>query len=476
VPKGGGPPLTALDALFNPASVAVVGASRDPTKPGGLILRYLLDSTARVYPVHPSVSEIHGVRCFPSVRALPEPVDLAVIATPVDATLRVLQECVWRGVRVAILVAGGFGETGEEGRRREEEVVRIARMGGMRLLGHNTLGVLVPRSGVDTLFIVREKAPRPGPGPIAFISQSGAIAVTRMTAAAWEGIGFHSFVGLGNRADIQENELLAYLATQPAVGSAALYLESFADGAGFLDLAREVSGRLPVCLVKAGRSPGGARAASLHTGSLAGSDRVVGGVLRQAGVYRAYDDEELIDVAWALACAPLPRGDRVAVVVSAGGHGVMLADFLEAKEYGVGLRLANLSEATQERLRREVLPFASVANPIDLTASATIPMYERVLSILEEEPDVDAVLCSVQVEPPGLDERLVDVLTAYARSTTKPVVAASVGGEASLQVRRALNRAGVPAYPSLWRAARALGALVERARRLHPERFGARAP
>ncbi|MDR5695136.1 MAG: CoA-binding protein [Armatimonadota bacterium] len=449
--------------------MAVVGASRDPTKPGGFILRYLLESTARVYPVHPTVSEIHGVPCYPSLDAVPEPVDLAVVATPVSAVPRVIQDCVRRGVRVAILVAGGFGETGEEGRQREEELVRIARTGGMRILGPNTLGVLVPRSGLDTLFIVREKAPRPGPGPIAFISQSGAIAVTRMSAAAWEGIGFHSFVGLGNRADIQENELLAYLATQPGVGSVAMYLESFADGAGFFDLAREVSTRLPLSLVKAGRSPGGAKAASLHTGSLSGSERVVGGVLRQAGVYRAYDDEELIDVAWAMACLPLPQGDRVAVVVSAGGHGVMLADFLEAAEHSVGLRLASFSERTQEKLRREVLPFASVANPIDLTASATLPMYERVLSILAEEPSVDAVLCSVQVEPPGLDERLVDVIIAYARATAKPVVAASIGGEASLRVRRALNRAGVPAYPSLWRAARALGAVVERARRLHPE-------
>lgn len=466
--------LAGLDALFSPASIAVVGASRDPAKPGGLIFRYLLDADARVYPVNPSAPEVQGRPCFPSVEALPEPVDLAVVATPAAAAVDAVRACAARGVKAAVVVAGGFGETGAAGRALEEELRRIVRAGAMRLLGPNTLGLLVPARRLDTLFVVRERALRPAPGPVAFISQSGATAVTRMSAAAAEGIGLHSFVGLGNRLDVDENELMAYLSTLPDVKVLALYLESFADGGRFFETVRGLVERLPVCVVKAGRSPAGERAAALHTGSLAAGERVVGGVLRQLGAYRAYDDEELLDVAWALACCPLPRGNRVAILASAGGHGVMLADYLEAAERSVHLRLAHLSEKTREALRREALPFASVENPVDLTASATVSMYERALAILDRDPGVDAILCSVQLEPPALDSRLLDVIVAFARSSTRPVVVTSIGARASVEARRLLNAAGVPAYGSLWRGARALAALVRRARHLQHWRSGHR--
>ncbi|MBE3598484.1 MAG: CoA-binding protein [Limnochordaceae bacterium] len=460
----------ALDALFAPRRIAVVGASRDPRKPGGLIFRYLLESRSQVYPVNPSATEILGHRTWPDLASLPAPIDLAVIATPAAAAPDVVRACARRGVPVAVVVAGGFGETGPEGRQLESEMAAAARAGGVRLLGPNTLGVLVPSTGLDTMFVVRERCPRPGPGPVAFISQSGATAVTRMNAAAWEGLGFHSFVGLGNRVDIDENELLPYLAALPEVKAIALYLESFSDGARFFETVRSLGARVPICLVKTGRSPAGARAAALHTGALAPGERVVGGILRQLGIYRAYDDEELVDVAWALARAPLPAGDGVAVLVSAGGHGVMMADYLEAPVHSVHLRLSRLAPETCDRLRSVVLPFAAVDNPVDLTASATVDMVEQALAIVGADPAVHAILCGVQLEPPGLDARLIDVVTAFARSTGKPVIAFSIGSDASLEARRALNRAGVPAYPSLWRAARALGALVEHARRVRAPR------
>lgn len=442
----------------------MVGASRDPRKPGGLILKHLLDSSAHVCPVNPSAPEIQGRRTWPDIDSLPEPVDLAVIATPAATVAEVVQACARRRVPVAVVVAGGFGETGPEGRHLELEVARVARAGGVRLLGPNTLGVLVPATGLDTMFVVRESCPRPGPGPVAFVSQSGATAVTRMNAAAWEGIGFHSFVGLGNRAGIDENELVQHLAALDEVRAIAVYLESFADGSRFFETVRSLRRRIPICLVKAGRSAAGARAAALHTGSLASGERVVGGILRQLGIHRALDDEELIDVAWVLASCPLPAGDGVAVLVSAGGHGVMMADYLEAPTRSVGLRLSRFSPATRERLRAVALPFAAVDNPVDLTASATVGMVEETLPILAADPDVHAILCGVQLEPPGLGAGFVDAVATFARSSAKPVVTFSVGSAASLDARRALNRAGVPSYPSLWRAARALGALVERAR------------
>ncbi|MDI6895527.1 MAG: acetate--CoA ligase family protein [Bacillota bacterium] len=469
-----------LDAFFAPRTVAVVGASRDPAKIGHLVLKYLLESDARVYPVNPSAGEILGRPCYPDLASIPEDVDLAVLAVPAPATVEMVRQCVEKGVRAIIGQASGFGETGEEGRRLEEQIKGILSAVPAerrpRFLGPNTLGVYVPRRRLDTTFTLRERSPRPGPGDIAFISQSGATAVCIMEAAASLGVGLSAFAGIGNKLDVDENELLDYFAEDPHTRAIAFYLESFRDGRGFLERCRRITPHTPVVVLKTGRSAAGARAAALHTGSLVGSDRVVEGALRQVGAFRAYDEEELVDMARALGHGrPLP-GKRVAVLTTAGGLGVIATDLLESRERGAGLELATLSEQGRGRLRSALVPFAAVENPVDLTANSSNEHYAASLEVLEAEAGVDAVLCVMQFQSPFVDDRLAGLIMDRFHHGPKPMVVVTIGGELSQRGLRQVVGAGVPAYPSLRRAVRALAALYERGLYLSRQRPGPEAP
>lgn len=455
-----------LDALFDPRTVAVLGASRDPSKIGHLVFRYMLDSEAKLFPVNPSAGEILSHRCYPSLGSIPEDVDMAVLALPASATPQAVRECVDKGVKAIVCLASGFGETGSEGKRLEEEIKKILANAPPemrpRFLGPNTLGVYVPRRRIETIFTSRERNPRPGPGGIAFISQSGATAVCIMEAAAAVGVGFSAFVGIGNKLDVDENELLDYFAADPETSTIIMYLESFKDGRAFLESCRRIVPKKPVIVLKAGRSESGAKAAALHTGSLAGSDRVVDGALMQARVFRAYDEEELVDLARALDHGRSFTGDRVAILTTAGGMGVIAADLLESRDRGVGLKLAPLSEGGKAKLRSLLLPFASANNPVDVTANASNDHYAAALAVLESEPDLDAILCVMQFQSPFVDERLMDIVTDWFHRGEKSIVVTSIGGELSQRALKNLTESGVPAYPSIWRGVRAIGALHKR--------------
>lgn len=452
-----------IDSLLTPRSVAAVGASPNPDKIGHIVFRHLLKSRATVYPVHPTATRILDHPVWPSVTSLPEPVDLAVLTTPAATVPSLVRECVAKGVGAVIPIAGGFGETGEEGRKLEAEIKEAIRGTRTRVLGPNTLGVLNPAHGLDTLFLPDTRLPRPAAGSVALISQSGAVGATLVATAASMGVGVSTFIGLGNRLDINEAELVRELSRPGSPTSViGLYLESFSDGPAFVEVAREIAGRTPVVLLKAGRTATGARAASLHTGSMAGPDRVVDGVLRQYGIVRVFDDLELVDTCLALALSPVPErpARRVAVITCAGGQGVMLSDYIESTTRGVGLEVAPFSEGTRLRLREVVPAFASVANPVDLTGQASVPMYEQALQVVLEDPAVDAVLASVILQLPYMNE---DVLPAIARQATrygKPVVAVLIGLKDTQEPFRVLNGMGVPAYPSLWRAVRSLAAVL----------------
>lgn len=444
--------------------MAVVGASPNPSKIGHIVLRHLLKSHARIYPVHPTATRILDRPVWPSLSALPEPVDLVVLATPAPTVPDLVEECVRCGAGVVIPIAGGFGESGAAGRELEERIRQAVRGSSTRVLGPNTLGVLNPEYGLDTFFLPDDRLPRPGAGSIALISQSGAVGAALVATASAMGVGISAFVGLGNRLDITEAELVAELAS-PGSGTSVigLYLESFADGPAFLEHCRRSAASHPVVLLKAGRTATGARAASLHTGSMAGPDRVVDGVLRQHGIWRVYDDLELVDTTLALALAPKPPGGarRVAILTCAGGQGVMLSDYVESTTRGVGLEMARFSEGTHLRLQEIIPAFASHANPVDLTGSGSSPMYEAALQVVLEDPGVDAVLAAVMLQLPHMTE---DVLPAIARQAarygSKPVAVALLGPKDTQEPFRVLNGLGVPAYPSLWRAVRALAAVL----------------
>lgn len=451
-----------LRSLLHPESVAVVGASPHEGKAGNIIMKQLLGGNYRVYPINTRGDLVCGIQSYKKLSDLPETADLAVIALPAEATVAAVRECVAQGVSAVIAVAGGFGEAGETGRALERELKESIQGSQTRLLGPNTLGVLAPRHGLDTIFIPPERLRRPALGSIALISQSGSAVLGELDAAAFYGVTVSTFVGLGNRLDVEENELLNYFAGDQNSSAIGLYLESFVDPAGFLDLCRQVTPHKPIVLLKAGRSEAGARAVQLHTGSLAGSDHVTDGILRQVGVHRAFDSEELLDIARVLAYARPLKGRRVAILTSGGGWGIVLADYVESKDRGIGGQLATLRPETERRLAGIAFPFAALRNPIDLTASVTTDMAAAALEILQDDPGIDVILCCLGYQVQALDDRINGVLSHWGKNGKKPLIVVATGSETSIQGIRELEAAQMPAFPTGWRAVRAIDALARR--------------
>lgn len=452
-----------LDSLLKPSSVALIGASANPAKLSNVVLRNLRIGRFKLYPINPKESKILGLKCYPSILEVPDHVDLTVVSLPAVAAAEALKECVEKEVNVVIVTASGFRESGEAGAARERELKRIIQGTGTRILGPNTMGIFSPVSGLDTLFIPRERSPRPNAGQIAMLSQSGAVSISFLEKAAASGIGISHCVGLGNKLDIAENELIRLLAIDPATNCIALYLESFSDGREFFEIARSITPHKPIVVLKSGRTESGMSAASSHTGAMASSsDALVERALHQAGVLRTYDEEELIDIAKALSFADHIGGDRICVVASAGGYGVIASDLVESKEHGAGLRMARLSRETQAELETIMPDFSSTRNPVDLTASVTDDMYDSVLEILQRDPGVDGIMMSLELQPPNVTKRLVRVAERRSSSKGPGIVISAFGGEQTDQIIKEFSKKRVPAYPTIWRAIRALGALARR--------------
>ena len=451
-----------FDRLINPGSIAVIGASHNPQKIGYVVLKNLVSHGYRgeVYPVNPKGGEILGYRVYTNVEDIP-PVDLSVITLPAELTVKVFED-VAKKSKFIIPIAGGFGETGKEGKEREKKILEIAKKYNARIIGPNTVGIYIPSTGVNTALVVPERSRFPGDGDIAFITQSGALGLLTMDSVAMYNVGFSAFINLGNRIDVNENELLEFFGSDERSKVVIMYIESFRDGREFMRIAREVTRKKPIVVLKAGRTKRGGRAASLHTGALGGSDAVADGAFKQCGVIRAYDEVELVDYARALAYGKPIRGDRVAVVTSAGGVGVVTTDYIESQERGIGMKMAELSEETKRRIKEEVVPFASVENPVDMTAQASDEDYDGVLEALNSDPNVDAILVYALFQTPLISERLVDIITRWHREGDKPIVVGTIGSEFAMRMLARFEENKVPAYPSIERAVKALRVLRDR--------------
>lgn len=454
-----------LDALLRPRSVALVGASANPSKIGNVVLKNLAKGTFSVYPVNPREKEILGLTCYPDVSSVPSEVDMALIVLPAERAVEAAEECVRKNVGVSIVTSSGFAESGPEGKALQARLESLFEGTGCRLLGPNTMGVYVPSHGLDTLFIPVEKSRRPPAGPVAMVSQSGAVAVAFLERAESFGLGVSVCACIGNKADIEECELVEHLSGDPSTRCISMYLESFSDGRRFLRSAGEAAAEKPVVLLKSGRTASGSKAASSHTGAIAtSSDLLVEGALRQSGVVRVYDEEELVDVSRVLAYLDHAEGDRICVVASAGGFGVIAADYVESEEHGYGLRMAELSEETKAELASLTPSFSSVRNPVDLTAEVTDDMYDRVLGVLQEDTSVDAIIMSLELQPPNITVGLMDVTARRCQSGSKPIVVSAFGVRETSEAARELESKRVPWYPTIRRAVRAAAALVERGR------------
>jgi acetyl coenzyme A synthetase (ADP forming)-like protein len=447
---------TPLDKLIRPRSVAVVGASRRPGSIGAAMLENLLRCGFQgpVYPVNPSASFVASVPTYPSISALPEQVDLAIIVVPSKFVLSVVKECGEKGVGGLVVITAGFKEIGAQGEKLENELVELVREYGMRMVGPNCLGVLNtdPEIQLNATF-----APAwPLRGNVALSSQSGALGVAILDYAKELGLGISSFVSIGNKADVSSNDLIEYWENDPKTSVILLYLESFGNPQHFVRLARRVSRSKPVVAVKSGRTTTGRRAASSHTGALAGSESAVEATLRSAGVIRTDTIDELFDAALLLAHQPLPLGKRVAVLTNAGGPGIMAADACE----GLDLELPHLSERTIEELQSFLPAEASLRNPVDMIASATADNYGRALKILLQDPNVDSVLV-IFVPPVTVHATdVAHVIVEQSESARKPILTCFMGSHGVPEGLRSLQEGSVPSYTFPESAARALARVV----------------
>ncbi|MCL6498729.1 MAG: GNAT family N-acetyltransferase [Firmicutes bacterium] len=448
----------ALRPFFHPRGVAVVGASRRRGTIGGEIFHNLLryGFEGPVYPVNPHAEVVQSVVSYPTVEAIPGPVDLAVVVVPAEQVVEVAWQCARKGVRALVVISAGFAEAGEEGRARQEELLRVCRATGMRLIGPNCMGI------VNTDPAVRLNATfapvLPPPGRVGFLSQSGALGLAVMEYANQLGLGLSTFVSVGNKADVSGNDLLNYWDDDPNTDVILLYLESFGNPRKFSRIARRVSRRKPIVAVKSGRTGSGLRATASHTGALvAASDATVDALFRQAGVIRTDSLEEMFDVAVLLANQPVPAGPRVAIVTNAGGPGILCADACEAE----GLVVPVLSPATQERLRTFLPAHAAVSNPVDLVASAPAEHYREAVAAVGADPNVDAV---VVIFVPPLVTQAEDVAQAIVEGVArwpdhKPVLTVFMSARGVPELLRR-SHLRIPSYAFPESAARALAHAV----------------
>ena len=465
-----------IRVFFEPRSVAIIGASRDIAKAGHVIFKNFVENRKRglfkgeLYGVNPSEQSILGYPCYPTVLDVPGQVDLVTIVVPARVVPKVMEEAAKKHVKAAVVISSGFGEIGEKG--LEEQVKRIASEAQIRLIGPNCLGVFDSYTGVDMLFLPETKVlstgdevvatPRPMPGYITLMTQSGAFGPAALDFLTGRNLGISKMISLGNKADVSEPEILEYLLEDTKTRVVLQYVEGISKGREFLRVAQEVTTHKPIVTLKSGRTSAGARAAASHTGALSGSDLVYDGVFKQAGIIRVKDMEEFFDVAKAFIYQPPAQGENVAILTDAGGPGVMCTDEIESR----GLSIKPLSNGALERIEElikagKIPSFASTRNPIDLTGSATSEMFELCTKILVEEPSVHGMVVIGLHCVPGLNDDYVDLIANIANERKKPVVACDIGGtEMALYVRSRFEKLGVPCYETPEAAARAMSALV----------------
>lgn len=443
--------MTGLEGLIRPRSVAVIGASRDIGKIGHAVLKNIIDGgfpQGKVYPVNPNADYILGLRCYPSIKDVPEVVDLAIITVPARIVPQALEECGQKGVKIAAIISSGFKEIGNiEGERR---LVDIAKRYGIRILGPNIVGIVNMRVKLNATFIPYV----PDKGNIALISQSGALAGALIAWAKLKGIGLIDVISIGNKADVDESDLLEILSSDEDVKAIALYIESVSNGRRFVRVAKEVARRKPIVIIKAGRSERGAKAIMSHTGSLAGLDIAYDAAIKQCGMIRADSIQSLFDYASSLSMLPDPIGENVVIVTNGGGAGIMTADACER----YGIKLMDIPEDLIPKLKSFMPEFGSVLNPIDLTGMATEKEYEGAIRALLEDNRVHAIITivchSTLLSPKRIGELLIKLQEEF--EYRKPILAVFIGGEECYEAMRLLMRNNIPSFDSPERAVSAL--------------------
>jgi acetyltransferase len=457
---------------FEPRGVAVLGASRDPAKFGHWTVDILQRAgfSGQVYPVNPGTEAILGLKCWPDVREIPGPVDLACICQPAPKVRPLLEACVAKQVPLVAIFSSGFAEIGPEGRKAEAELVRTVRHSSTRIIGPNSLGLINTANRLIASFgreIVQRDHP---PGEVAFLTQSGAFGQALYCWAQDMNLGLSKFISTGNEADLTCPDYLEYLAQDTGTRAIMMYLEGLQHGRRFIEVASRAVAEKPILVLKVGRSRAGRRAAASHTGALAGEDQVYSAAFRQAGVIRVVDPEDMFDAARALVRQPPLAGNRIAIVTSSGGIGVQTADACE----DMGLEVPVLGEGVFGEAGRELPAFAAVANPVDLTSQVHLnpQWFAQVVRALGECPEVDGIIVGVSA---FRQTEIARQIAAGSEGASKPVLVSWTIGSAAREAIAELEAHGVPVYPTPDRAARAMGRLWQyaRFRRRQRERLAA---
>jgi acetyltransferase len=451
-----GAAISKLDYIFHPKSVAVVGASTRPGTVGNDIFRNLLyaEFNGSVYPVNPKASSILGVHCYASLADVPSEIDLAVLIVPSAGILGVVDQAIAKGVKALVVISAGFKEQGAEGAKLEQQLCQKVRAAGIPLIGPNCLGVINTEPTVRMNAAFGRKMP--SHGNLAFLSQSGALCTSVLDYAEERQMGFSKFISFGNKADVNEIDLLEYLANDEQTSVIAMYLEDISNGRRFIDTVRKIfwETHKPMLCLKSGRTPEGAKAVSSHTGSLAGSDAVYDALLIQSGVQRVDTIAELFDYAALYTTQPLPRGNRVAIVTNAGGPGIMATD--AAVRYG--LKLAELSPETKEKLRGSLPATASLRNPIDVIGDARSDRYKAAVRTVLEDENVDMGIVILTPQSMTDIEETAAVVPEAVKGINKPVVCSFMGAKDVAPGVAILRAGGVPNYPFPEDAVRSLAA------------------
>jgi len=450
-----------LNKFFEPESVAVIGASEKPGTIGRAIMVNLIEKfKGKIFPVNIKYDRVFGLPCYKSVLEIPDKVELAVIAVPAKIVPKIIKECGEKGVKAVIIISAGFREIGEEGAKREKEVVETARRYGIRIIGPNCLGVYDAHSGLNTIFNPPDRQHVPGPGPVAFISQSGALGAAVLDWISMMGVGLSKFVSYGNAADIDESELIEFLTLDPKTRIITAYIEGVEDGRRFMNaISKALRKRKPVVILKAGKSERGVRAVASHTGSLAGTYRVYEAAIKQAGALLIEELWEYPLVLKALAWNPIPHGNRIAIVTNGGGAGVLATDAVEKQ----GLVMAELENTTIDKLREVLPPAASPYNPVDILGDAPAERYKNAIEIVSRDPNVDMIVVITIMQAPAIDmDKMRNVLGEARKSINKPLVVVAPGGEYTEKHSKLIEEEiKVPVYKSPEEAVRALRYLYE---------------
>lgn len=442
-----------LDRFFNPRSIAVIGASRTPGKIGYTILENIkMSFNGKIYPINPNTEEIMGLKCYPSVKEIKEPIDMAIIAVNAKIVPKVLEECGKKKISSVIIISSGFSEINKK--EIEDELKIIIKKYKIRVLGPNCIGIY--KKGLDMFFMPRDRLKRPSEGYIGVITQSGAFGSAILDLCSFYGIGVSKFVSIGNKIDINEIELLEYLGKDPATRAIAIYLESTSDGARFLKVAKEVVKNKPIVVLKAGKTRKGSEAVMSHTGALAGEYEVYQAAFKQAGIIEASDTEELFDFANALAKQPPLKDNKIAIITDGGGFGVVATDFAAMH----GLELPQFSNETINKIKAAVPEHVPIKNPLDVTGDATTERYAAVLDAVMADKEISGIVIIVLLQIPTLDEKVIEVI-AEKKSYGKPITVCMTGGSWTIEHMRTLEQKGIPVYLIPERAVSAMAALYQ---------------